>query len=277
VQIPELHRATAAARATASSLGLRADEAVVLNNSNKLSLRLLPADTMARVAPAADQVASFELGLAQRLAAAGSPIAALDSRAGSHVHERDGFVITFWTFYQQPPSAGPAAPREISAPAFAEALHRLHAGLRTIDVPAPHFTDRVEHARRLMADHDRTPALPEPDRALLTEILHRPLPTGERGEQLLHGEPHPGNLLATADGPLFIDLETCCRGPLEFDLAHAPAEVADHYPGVDHHLLQACRRLVLAMITAWRWDRDDQLPDGHSLAEQWTAQLRASH
>ena len=24
-------------------------------------------------------------------------------------------------------------------------------------------------------------------------------------------------------GPLFIDLETCCRGPVEFDLAHVLA------------------------------------------------------
>ena len=58
-----------------------------------------------------------------------------------------------------------------------------------------------------------------------------------RPEQLLHGEPHPGNLLSTRTGPLFIDFETYCRGPIEFDLAHAPDDVGDHYPGVDRGLL----------------------------------------
>lgn len=61
-------------------------------------------------------------------------------------------------------------------------------------------------------------------------------------------------MLATKSGVLFIDLETCCRGSVEFDLAHAPEEVGEHYPSVDKGLLRECRILVLAMITAWRWD-----------------------
>jgi hypothetical protein len=101
---------------------------------------------------------------------------------------------------------------------------------------------------------------------------------GGRGaaEQLLHGEPHPGNVLATPDGLVFIDLETCCRGPVEFDLAHAPEEVSGHYPGLSQDLLGECRILVLAMITTWRWDRDDQLPDGRRLGTEWLSQIRAA-
>jgi hypothetical protein len=63
-------------------------------------------------------------------------------------------------------------------------------------------------------------------------------------------------------------------GPIEFDLAPAPDEVADHYPAVDHHLLRDCRTLMLAMITTWRWDRDDQFPDGHRLGIEWLSELR---
>ena len=38
----------------------------------------------------------------------------------------------------------------------------------------------------------------------------------ERGtaEQLLHGEPHPGNVLSTKRGLLFVDLESAAVGPL---------------------------------------------------------------
>jgi hypothetical protein len=82
-------------------------------------------------------------------------------------------------------------------------------------------------------------------------------------EQLLHGEPHPGNLLSTRDGLPFIDFERCCRGPVEFDVAHVPEEVSAHYPGVDYILLAECRRLVLAMVAAWRWDVRDEFPHGH--------------
>jgi hypothetical protein len=41
-------------------------------------------------------------------------------------------------------------------------------------------------------------------------------------------------------------------------------------------LLRECRLLVLAMITAWRWDRDDQLPNGRQLGAEWLSQIRAA-
>jgi Ser/Thr protein kinase RdoA (MazF antagonist) len=263
----------AAAVSIASSLGLRADDVVVLQDSNKLTLRLLPCDVLARVALAGQHVAQFEVELAQRLAGAGCPVATLEPRVAPRVYERDGFAVTLWTYYE------PAAPREISPAGYASALARLHAGMRELDMPAPHFTDRVAQAQRLIASRDRTPALGGADRELLGDTLRglrRAI--GDRGapEQLLHGEPHPGNVLRTKHGLAFIDLETCCRGPVEFDLAHAPEEVSEHYPDVDQGLLRDCRILVLAMVTTWRWDRDDQLPDGGRLGAEWLSQLRAA-
>jgi hypothetical protein len=93
-------------------------------------------------------------------------------------------------------------------------------------------------------------------------------------EQLLHGEPHPGNVLNTRNGLLFTDLETCCRGPVEFDLAHLPEEASRWYPGADPALLGECRALVLAMVAAWRWDRTDQLPHGQRSARALLRALR---
>ncbi|MFI1096632.1 phosphotransferase [Streptomyces sp. NPDC020917] len=272
MQAAEGSRAVDAVLATVSGLGLAADEARVLHDSNKLTLRVLPCDVLARVAPVADQVAGFEVELGQRLAGAGCPVAALDPRVEPRVHERDGFATTLWTHYE------PVAQGEVPAAGYARALERLHAGMRTLDVPTPHFTDRVDEARRLVADRDRTPDLAEEDRELLGGTLRNLRRViGEHGgpEQLLHGEPHPGNLLATKDGLLFIDLETCCRGPVEFDLAHAPEDVAEHYPGADADLLRQCRILVLAIVTAWRWDRHDQFPDGRRMGTEWLARIRA--
>jgi hypothetical protein len=131
---------------------------------------------------------------------------------------------------------------------------------------------------RLVERRARTPALEETDRDLLLDTLGRLAPAiARRGadEQLLHGEPHPGNVIHTAGGPLFIDLETACRGPVEFDLAHVPTAVSDAYPGIDWGLLQECRLVVLAMVATWLSDRDDRFPGGRRAAAELLAALRA--
>jgi len=269
----EVQRAVGAATSIAAALDLTVDDAIVLHNSNKLALRVLPCDVLARVAHVGHEVAQFEVDLAQRLAETDSPVAALEPRVEPRVYERDGFAVTLWTYYQ------PVAPQEVSPADYADALERLHSGMRKLDVTAPHFTDRVAEAQHLVANRDRTPALADDDRALLSTTL-RSLrrAIGDRGaaEQLLHGEPHPGNVLSTKTGPLFIDLETCCRGPIEFDLAHVPEEVSEHYPDADRDLLGECRVLMLAMIAAWRWDRDDQFPNGRRMGTELLSQIRAA-
>lgn len=149
--------------------------------------------------------------------------------------------------------------------------------MREVKLAAPHFTQRVREALEIVEDNGRSPALLQPDREFLGELLRSTAASIQRTEapeQLLHGEPHPGNLLNTRNGPRFIDLETCCRGPVEFDVASAPGEVADHYRGLSQGLLDECRTLTVALVAAWRWDRHDQFPDGRAMGEELLAQLR---
>lgn len=264
----KVRRAMAAAGEVAAAVGLATHDAVVLQDSNKVSLRLLPCDVLARVAPVAHQVAWFEVELARRLAEVGAPVATLVEPG---VHEWDGFEVTLWTYYETVAEASPVD--------YAEALERLHAGMRQVDVPTPHFLDRVAEAQHLAASRDRSPDLADEDRELLGDALRDlSASVSERGgaEQVLHGEPHPGNVLATTSGPVFIDFETCCRGPVEFDVAHAPEEVGEQYSSLDRESLRLCRILVLAMVTAWRWDRDDRFPDGRRLGLEGLAQIRAA-
>jgi Ser/Thr protein kinase RdoA (MazF antagonist) len=186
---------------------------------------------------------------------------------------RDGFSITLWTYYEAVP------PQDIAPAEYAQALERYHACTRQIDLTVPHFTDRVVEAQRLVGDRALTPDLDDTGRKLLGNTLRslrRVIVNRGASEQLLHGEPHPGNLLNTKTGLLFIDLETCCRGPVEFDIAHAPDDVSEHYPSVNQALLRECRVLKLAMVTAWRWDRDDQLPDGRYWGIEGINQLRVA-
>ena len=263
-------RAIAAASSLAEAVDLPVAEAIVLQNSNKLAVRLLPCDTFARIAPVGEEVAALEVWIARTLAAVTAPIALLDPRVEPQVYVRDGFAVTFWSYYR--PVTDPHPPAE-----YGGALHRLHEAMRSIEIEAPHFTERVAEAERLLTNRHETPALADDDRVLLLDILRTAEQAIRRqasADQLLHGEPHPGNLLNTDDGLLFIDFETCCRGPIEFDVVHVPDEVSKHYPGIDQDVLQECRRLVLAMIAAWRWDVRDELPNGPQYAVQILNVLR---
>jgi hypothetical protein len=157
VESSDVSRAIDAAISIAVALDLPADDAIVLHNSNKLALRLLPCDVFARVAHVGREVAALEVELAQRLAEVGSPAGALDPRVEPRVYERDGYAVTLWSYYE------PATP-EISPAAYADALQRLHAGMRKLDVSTPRFTDRVARAEQLVTGRDLTPELADADR-----------------------------------------------------------------------------------------------------------------
>ena len=246
----------------------------MLSNSNRMAVRLMPCDVLARVGSVArGAVDELEIEVARQLAAMGSPVATLDPRVEPGVYVHGGFGVTLWTYYE------PASAQAIEPGPYAEALARFHAGMREVHVGAPHFTDRVAEAERLVGDRAATPDLGDADRELLLFALQSLTSSIlERGtaEQLLHGEPHPGNVLSTKRGLLFVDLETCCRGPVEFDVAHAPEEVSAHYPEIDQSLVGECRMLMRAMVAAWRWDREDRFPNGRRMGTELISELRTA-
>jgi aminoglycoside phosphotransferase (APT) family kinase protein len=254
----------------ASALDLTVDDAIVLNDSNRLILRLMPCNVVVRVAPIGHYDAQIEVEIAQRLDELGSPVGALDPRVEPRVHERDGFAVSLWTYYEPVPS------RELPPADYANALERLHADMRKIEVTTPHFMDRVADNQQDVASRDVTPDLPDADRELLANTLRslrRSIVDRAAAEQLLHGEPHPANVLSTKNGPLFIDFENGVRGPVEFDLAWVPEEVSEHYPNADQELVGDCRGLMIAIVAACHWRWYDQHP-GNTRRANWISALR---
>jgi len=266
----------AAATAVATARDLPADDAVVVNDSNRLVVRLLPADVVARVTPLAHHEGHHasprrELEIVRRLEATEGPIAGLDPRVEPHAVEHDGFWITLWAHVATVERALPAAE-------YAAALARLHLALRQVDLAVPHIGDRVGAVQRDVANRDITPELGPADRDLVGDALRdlgRAVASSGAGEQLLHGEPHPDNVLVTTDGPLFVDFENAARGPLEYDLAWVPEEVSRRHPSADQELVDRCRGLVLAMVTAYRWRGDDAHPSGREGGVAFLDALRA--
>ncbi len=253
-------RAVAAAISTIASFDVRVDDAVILNDSNRLVVRLMPCDIVVRVTPLTHFAsAELEVELVHRLTQTGSPVAALEARVEPRVFVRDGFKITMWTYFE------PVQARVLPPADYAQALERLHAGLRQLDVTTPHVMDRIAETQRDVASRDVTPELADTDRALLADSLHelsQSIINRRAPEQLLHGEPHTWNVLDTKNGLLFIDFENTAKGPIEYDIAWAPQEVGDRYPNADEDLLDECRGVVLAIIATHRWSRGDQHPSG---------------
>ena len=268
----QVGRAVEAARSTAGELGLHVSDAVVIHNSDRIAVRLLGCDVLARVAPQAWQDGlQFEAGVAGRLAETDSPVGALEPRAQARVYVRDSFALTLWIYYE-PVGA-------IASADYADALFRLHAGLRRIEQAAPHISERVAAWAQEVDNPEQTPELPGPDRELLSTTFNRLRNATSRsdgGEQLLHGEPHPQNLLSTRSGPLFIDLHTCQRGPVEYDIAFVPEDVAAQYPGANHQLVQQFRILMWAGFTTMRWRPEDQFPNRDEWRGEGLNRLRAA-
>jgi hypothetical protein len=186
------------------------------------------------------------------------------------VNIRDGFAVTLWTYYEP-------VPAHVSPVDYAGALERLHAGMRRVDMARPGLTDRIAAAEQVAVEPDLSPELTDADRVLLAHrlrSLRQRIDDHGAAQQLIHGEPHPGNLLGTRNGPLFIDFETVCHGPVEFDLAHVPESVCEHYPNVTPELLDDCRQLVLAMVAAWRWRLGDEFPNRRRWGQELLRSLR---
>jgi aminoglycoside phosphotransferase (APT) family kinase protein len=272
MEAAEVRRAVDAATSTASDLGLAVDDATVLSDSNRLVIRLTPCDIVARVTPMTHFASvEQEVELVKRLAQEDSPVAALDARVEPRVFVNDGFKIAMWA-YVEPVQARTLPPAE-----YAQALARLHAGLRRIELTTPHVLDRVVATQRDIANRGVTPDLAAPDRVLLAQTLRnlgRSIVDRQAREQLLHGEPHPGNVLVTKNGPLFIDFENTAHGPVEYDLAWVPGEVSQHYRDADLDLVGTCRGVVLAIVAAHRWSRDDQHPSGRQSGVAFVQALR---
>ena len=194
MDLANVERAVEAATEVGSALGLAVDDATVLRNSNKLALRLLPCEAFARVAVVGQEVFDFEIDIARRLSENGTPVASLDTRVDPRVYQRDGFAVTFWRYYEQAgmSSQQPPTRRHLSGctrvwrtRCRCAALHRSPRGS-----PA------------LVESHERSPRLGDSDRELLSWALRsRGRRVGERSrpDQLLHGEPHPGNVLTSAE------------------------------------------------------------------------------
>jgi hypothetical protein len=266
--------AVRAAVAAAEHLGLGGCRGTVIADSNNTIVGLEPAPVVAKVATSPfGRDLGREVEVAGHLAAAGAPVAAPSDVLPPGPHREDGLELTFWRRY---PNRG----RVVDGRAAGEALRALHAGFDGLDTELPPFESHVASAASLLGDDAALPTLPAGDRAFLGAVhaeLAEALAVRSLDRRPLHGEPHLGNLLDTDEGPRWLDLESACLGPLEWDLASLPSDAAGVFDSVDEELLALLRRAKSLCVAVWCWRQPDRAPEVREAAHVHLRLLRAGY
>jgi molybdopterin-guanine dinucleotide biosynthesis protein A/GNAT superfamily N-acetyltransferase len=271
------HRAVEAAVSAAEANGVVAEAPRVLQDWNDTIVHLAPAPVVARVRTSwlegqDDTTLAREVLVAQHALRRSAPVVAPTRDPMPGPHRRDGVVLTFWEFVAE--LSGDVAPSEAG-----EALGALHAALADYPGELPPLRARLDRAQNVADDPRAVSALADEERRFLADRL-RGLRTSfdafELPDRVLHGGPHSSNLLRTPAGAVWIDLDTACRGPLEWDLAHLPEAAADAFPEAHPEALAVARELVSAEVAVWCWRTYGRAPEVDEAARYHLRRQRAA-
>jgi hypothetical protein len=242
----------AAVEDVARRLGLAAAGARVIAESNNTVVRLPAEELVAKASttvlegrgPAA---LGRELALGRRLADRGAPIAAPAPDPIAGPHEASGVVLTLWRY------VAPGPKPENGDRMLGDAVRLVQAALADLAPELPPLRGTIDRANRLLQDSAATPSLTAADRALGRRAHARlmQLVTALGDATGLHAEPHDGNIVWGAYGPVLIDFEAACRGPVEWDLAYLPPAALDAFPGRDQEATARLRAGVSFCVAAW--------------------------
>jgi hypothetical protein len=263
--------ALTAARRLGERLGLDATGAHVLHSSNNTIVALPGCGLVAKVGTSSEAAETLarELAVAVHLAARGAEIAPPAASVPPGPHVQDGLQVTLWQYIRHDPGA------DLDDDELRRSLARLHVHLAAWHGPLPDYRERIERTERLLADDGAMRAVPREGLALLRRRFAEVAPAlrlRAGPTAVLHGGPHPRNVLASGDGLRWIDFETCCRGPVEADLAYL-GDSAVLRTGTDLELLDLARRMLRVSVATVCWSDPDRHPHLREAAEHHLAEL----
>jgi hypothetical protein len=241
---------------------VRAERAVVLTDWNNTIVRLLPSAIVAKVGTghfgdSALECLERELEVASHLAGRAAPVISPTRDVAAGPHHLRGLTVTLWQ-YERPVAGAPLVPSQM-----ASALATVHRALAEYDAAMPDFRLELDDARRCL-DPERSVALSPADRRFLLGVVSEvEMALAELGGswRALHGSPHGANWLVSAKGPLLLDFETACWGPVEWDLSALPDGALAFFPAADRELVATMRRMRSVCVAAKCWVAPERAPE----------------
>jgi hypothetical protein len=202
--------ALAAAQAVAREHGVACDEAVLIAGGSNVLVHLQPAPVVARVMTGTavlhddvEQWLTREVAVGAFVAERTDVVVPPTNLLPPGPHERNGLWMTLWKF----------VPHDDRAPdprALGLTLRELHEALAGYPGDLPPLSSIRDWLDGLL-DADR---LRDELHALSPAVFESSLPV-----QAIHGDASLSNVLGTAGGPVWNDLEDVCAGPLAWDVA----------------------------------------------------------
>jgi|Tabmets5t2r1_1033131.scaffolds.fasta_scaffold20389_2 Phosphotransferase enzyme family len=264
-------KAVDAAVALAREHGVACGEPVVLNDLFSLMVHLHPAPVVARVTTSLSKLRPSiggwherEIAATTYLAGQGAPVVTPSAELPPGPHEYDGFPISFWTYLEPDPGRLPTTAD------CAALLVDLHATLRSYPGDVPTYL--ADDMPALMTLLDQADGVVDQDDVERIGEAHERLrsmwesPDGEL--QPLHGDAHPGNIMSTSAGFVWIDFEDICRGPVEWDFAAMwDRDAVERHHRPDPELLARCTELRALQVVLSLIAFDDDFGDIEGWAE----------
>jgi hypothetical protein len=238
--------AFAAAQAVAREYGVACDDAVLIAAGSNALVHLKPAPVVARVmtgtAVLHDDVERWlarEVAVGSFLAERAAAVVAPSDLLAPGPHEQDGLWMTMWNFVSHDAHAPPPEARELG-----RSLRELHAALAGFPGDLAPLSAIHDWLEDLIGQLDPSPSLTRQDIDWLRFRLDALTPAvfeSSLATQALHGDVSMGNLLRTASGLVWNDLEDVCHGPVAWDVCGLvmSARARGHSAGFTEELLAA--------------------------------------
>lgn len=236
----------------AEQYGVDVLDPLILQETNNTVVWLRPHALVAKVGTLRDRGEGLirEHQMCKLLLARGAPVARPLERATPIRHDPSGFTVTLWHHVELDPNV------VLDPSVVGSSLRAIHGALETTSLALPDFREDLVRARRALADDVAMAEMSSSDVTCLREAfsdLYGLVEGRTFQEQPLHGEPHDGNYLATTEGICWLDFESVCRGPVEWDLAFLPDEALSSFGDFDEALVSLLRTVNSARVATWCW------------------------
>lgn len=267
----------AAASEAAATAGLGTVTPKLLHLGNHTSVRLIPWPIVARVSSGpsfdySDGSIERELTIGNCLAGRLAPSVRPADIEEPGPHFVDGCAITFWAFVE-----GVPVTTEFDERMAAAALRTLHDALAVVSCDLPSFMEKITSCESILAHADVAPRLAPADRSFLQNVFQR-LSSDLKGLggtfRPIHGDSHVGNALMTGDSAIWMDLESVCVGPIEWDIGFLPPATWSAFNDADTTLIRTLADARSLCVATWCWAEFERSPATREAAMHHLAKLK---